>query len=290
MLDTFLSRLNLIPKKTLVIIVAVVLLIILIVVGAIWFVKTQNQSAHREATIEQVSAEIDNSLLVCQKEKNPDYCMAKKVETAALQVRAVELCSKLDGQDADTCVWKVAKQDNDSAACAYLSTDDKKTECRDSVYRGLAGENLDLSWCEKINSEIARSMCVNGVSEQIAREKGCQGTGIDPNLCTRFTALEEAVASKDPDQCMLLLTTDDQVGCLDLIGSGDKDLDGLNTSLEARLGTSDENFDSDNDGLSDYDEYYKYKTDPAKADTDGDSYNDGAEINSGYNPLGSGKL
>lgn len=36
--------------------------------------------------------------------------------------------------------------------------------------------------------------------------------------------------------------------------------------------------DSDQDGLSDYDETNVYKTDPLKADTDGDGLNDGAEV------------
>ncbi|HNV12374.1 MAG TPA: hypothetical protein PK686_03195 [bacterium] len=73
------------------------------------------------------------------------------------------------------------------------------------------------------------------------------------------------------------------------------------------------NLDSDNDGLSDYDETYTYKTnlynpdsdgdglsdseevliigtDPLNQDTDGDTYLDGQEMNSGYNPLGGGVI
>ncbi len=48
--------------------------------------------------------------------------------------------------------------------------------------------------------------------------------------------------------------------------------------------------DSDEDGISDDDEKNIYKTNPQKADTDGDGYRDGEEIKSGFNPLGSGKL
>lgn len=43
-------------------------------------------------------------------------------------------------------------------------------------------------------------------------------------------------------------------------------------------------FDSDQDGLSDEEEK-TYGTDPQISDTDGDSYSDGAEIKSGYDPL-----
>lgn len=42
--------------------------------------------------------------------------------------------------------------------------------------------------------------------------------------------------------------------------------------------------DSDKDGISDYDEVHLYKTNPFAADTDGDSYIDGAEIAKGFDP------
>lgn len=42
--------------------------------------------------------------------------------------------------------------------------------------------------------------------------------------------------------------------------------------------------DSDNDGLSDYDEIYIYHTDPHNPDSDGDGYSDGHEVQHGYDP------
>lgn len=42
--------------------------------------------------------------------------------------------------------------------------------------------------------------------------------------------------------------------------------------------------DADQDGLTNEEEHL-YGTDPQKADTDGDSYSDGAEVRSGYDPL-----
>lgn len=48
--------------------------------------------------------------------------------------------------------------------------------------------------------------------------------------------------------------------------------------------------DSDNDGVSDKDEVEIYHTDPNKADTDGDGYNDWQELNSGFSPLSSEKV
>jgi hypothetical protein len=48
--------------------------------------------------------------------------------------------------------------------------------------------------------------------------------------------------------------------------------------------------DTDNDGITDKNEINIYQTDPNNPDTDGDSYNDGEEVNNGYNPLGEGLL
>jgi hypothetical protein len=47
--------------------------------------------------------------------------------------------------------------------------------------------------------------------------------------------------------------------------------------------------DSDKDGLSDFDEISKYKTDPFNSDTDGDGYKDGDEIKNGFDPNVSSK-
>ncbi len=42
--------------------------------------------------------------------------------------------------------------------------------------------------------------------------------------------------------------------------------------------------DTDNDGLSNYEEIYIYHTDPNNPDTDGDGYTDGDEVKNGYDP------
>ena len=65
----------------------------------------------------------------------------------------------------------------------------------------------------------------------------------------------------------------------------DSDNDGLLDSEENNLGTNKNNSDTDQDGLSDFEETEKWKTDPLDPDTDGDSYLDGAEVESGYDPL-----
>lgn len=56
-----------------------------------------------------------------------------------------------------------------------------------------------------------------------------------------------------------------------------EDGDGLPTSLEGTLGTNRQDLDSDDDGLMDSDEVWKFLTNPAKNDTDGDGLWDGQE-------------
>lgn len=70
----------------------------------------------------------------------------------------------------------------------------------------------------------------------------------------------------------------------------DQDRDGLTLDEEMQLGTSDGVADSDLDGLTDWDEVRVYKSNPLMADTDGDSYIDGHEVQNGYSPIGSGRL
>lgn len=59
---------------------------------------------------------------------------------------------------------------------------------------------------------------------------------------------------------------------------------------QSELQTGNQNKDSDNDGLDDFSESYVWETDPNNPDTDGDTYKDGDEVKSGYNPKGEGKL
>lgn len=71
----------------------------------------------------------------------------------------------------------------------------------------------------------------------------------------------------------------------------DSDEDGLSDYDEIYIyGTNPYIIDTDGDGLSDYNEVMIFGTDPLISDTDADTYLDGQEVFSGHNPLGEGKL
>ncbi len=279
-----------VPWKTIAIVGGTVVLIILIILGARWLISTKTEAGQQAVAIERVSSELDRTLLDCNTAEDPEQCRMDKVEAGASSIGAAEICNKLSDDTSITCVWQVALEQLDPKDCENINDDEKQEKCSDSVYRALATKDQSLSWCEKIISDVTRTRCVNILSEEIAKTKGCVETGVDQAVCDRQTALNTAVASGDPAQCLVLTNNSDQVNCLDVVGVGDKDYDGLSASTESKLGTSDESADSDGDGLSDYDEYHKYKTDPAKSDTDSDGYSDKVEIDGGYNPLGEGKL
>jgi Bacterial TSP3 repeat len=70
----------------------------------------------------------------------------------------------------------------------------------------------------------------------------------------------------------------------DGFSDGEEVQNGYNPLGEGLLGL--EFMDTDSDGLSDYDELNFYNTNPYNADSDGDGFSDGEEVQNGYNPLG----
>lgn len=76
-----------------------------------------------------------------------------------------------------------------------------------------------------------------------------------------------------------------------LLKEMDSDYDGLSDYDEIYVYNTDpNNHDSDGDGLSDYDEIFIFGTNPLNVDSDADGYPDGLEIESGFSPLGEGRL
>ena len=70
----------------------------------------------------------------------------------------------------------------------------------------------------------------------------------------------------------------------------DTDRDGLTDQEENLYGTNSERVDTDRDGLTDQDEVKVFETDPNNPDSDGDTFLDGQEVRSGYDPKGTCRL
>lgn len=68
----------------------------------------------------------------------------------------------------------------------------------------------------------------------------------------------------------------------------DTDQDGIPDLFESyRYGTNSKKKDTDHDALSDFDELFKHETSPKHFDTDGDTISDGEEVKHGWDPLDS---
>ena len=76
-------------------------------------------------------------------------------------------------------------------------------------------------------------------------------------------------------------------GISDIGPDDDYDNDGLTNIEEYNYGTDPTCDDSDDDGLSDYDEIFTWNTNPNYWDTDDDTMSDGTEVACGLNPLSS---
>ena len=70
----------------------------------------------------------------------------------------------------------------------------------------------------------------------------------------------------------------------------DSDNDGLSDYQEALYGTNKFKVDTDGDGLTDYEEVKVYQTNPLKRDSNGNGVSDGNEVKLGKNPKGKGRL
>lgn len=109
-------------------------------------------------------------------------------------------------------------------------------------------------------------------------------TDAQSRIRERITALIGDIVSASPyrDRTEIRGVLTSRVDAL--IGSYTADVSRVDSILTERQ-RSDITRDTDADGIPDFDEVAIYKTDPLRADTDGDGFTDGAEILSGFDPL-----
>lgn len=94
----------------------------------------------------------------------------------------------------------------------------------------------------------------------------------------------QAVNSQSVDRAPVTFDTRPATSVLDT------DSDGLPNSEEDAVRTNPAVPDSDQDGLSDFDEVRIYRSDPLKTDSDDDGFADGDEVKRGFSPTGPEKL
>ncbi|UCZ53528.1 VWA domain-containing protein [Bacillus shivajii] len=113
----------------------------------------------------------------------------------------------------------------------------------------------------------------DGLPDKIELEIGSDPYNPDTNGNGIPDGYEYYVLNSDPSDM------DSEVADLDFSG------DGLTNLEEYQHGTDPWNSDTDNDGLTDYEEIHIYGTDPLNPDTSGNGLLDGSEVRLGFDPL-----
>lgn len=114
------------------------------------------------------------------------------------------------------------------------------------------------------------------------------GTVVPSSAVSTTTDSNSTYVSEIPG--LASTTSSGTVASSTVVSTLDSDSDGLTDEEEKIYGTNPLAIDTDNDGLSDYEEVKIYHTNPLLSDTDGDGHPDGVEVKNGYNPNGPGKM
>lgn len=233
---------------------------VVIILVAIRWIRGDGES--RVLPLEQQKATIAD---LCQASEDPTTCKKIKFEQLAVAQQDSDICRDLEGDERDGCLWEVATSSSDASVCKGINTQTFKQWCADGVAYDVAIAASDLKQCDIIQDETKRAGCKVAI-EPITAEN-CLSLGQDPAYCEMLKVATEAVVKQDPRICSAL-SDEDVSSCIDLVLIDDPDFDGLETFEELEV----------------------YKTDPDNPDTDKDGYNDGEEVNAGYNPTGPGLL
>ncbi len=254
---------------------------VVLVAGAVvlFFVKRyQAKLAIEEGQTETV---IKTATTDCLQAKDQAACEALAQTNLAKTQASLAYCLGLAGDDYDNCVTVVAIAVQDEAICKKVVDAKKKTACEQVISIVVAKEADTYEACDEIEDADLQAGCQQSwiASRLLAGE--CVTPPMSESECATANALKPALEAKDLALCDAIVNEDDHDLCVEVVGA---------LQPKEAVEVVDTTTDSDGDGLADFDETNTWKTDPTKADTDGDGYDDGIEVKGGYNPLGAGKL
>lgn len=278
-------------KRILMLVGAGVILAVVVLLVVIFFVqraRANRLAAEREQQAMEQALAIETSQ--CNEARNREGCLAAIRPNLAEQSGDIKYCAGLDSAAYDNCVALAAFAARNGEYCQAINNDAKRQSCQDTVVALTPNEERTFATCAEFNDAKLRQECELDLTLRKIIAGDCDEPQITPDLCQIGQAIKQAQDLQDPDYCQPIADENYRSTCLFLTSPGDRDFDGLNASREEHFKSDDRNPDSDGDGLNDGDEVDIWRTDPADADTDGDSFSDGTEVQSGYNPLGAGRL
>ncbi len=218
----------------------------------------KNRGGNAQSALDATKQEITARQAEC--EQGNESCMTQTQADIARVAGQAEACEGLNDAKKENCVTLIAKDKKDSTLCGELSAE-AKTRCADAVALRRAADGEGMSVCDDIVDASLKSACTAQV-ESTARAKGnCAELGVDEGVCDTRAQLEAIYVAGNMAACAELEQSLREE-CLDYFTSIDADGDGLRADEEAKIGASDR-----------------------LADTDGDGYDDGTEVRSGYDPL-----
>lgn len=207
----------------------------------------------------------------------PLFTDAPPAYLQAVQEQDVALCQQLDSEIINECLYRVAISFNDNQQCEQIPDQEYKEKCNNTFLLNEAITEGNDDKCLQISSHDLVSQCLNQVLQSKDYiESYCQKFTADPDynqLCLDIDFLRQAVQSMDITDCEQITTDYLKNDCQNEIKKrrdNDYDKDGIKNSEERAVGLNIFDPDTDNDGLSDYDESFVYKSNPMKADSDGD--------------------
>lgn len=220
---------------------------------------TEKKETEKVHTVEAVEQEVKNFSeklkidLRLEEAKKVDE--AVNIATRELKPRVEEHLKKL-GENVSIIKQEEVKRKTTEELPAPEIAKEKKEEVKKEIEQKITGEQKKK---EEIRREITKTI-------EEAKEKIIQALP-EPKRLEAEPAKVAAV--KEAEQLVARFETN--------IGKHEEEKIGEAASVVAK--------DSDKDGMSDYEEIFRFNTDPFAIDSDGDGFNDGVEVASGYNPL-----
>jgi hypothetical protein len=166
--------------------------------------------------------------------------------------------------DDNVCWWKLIKQEADSSLCQYLFSSVDQEKCFSYCSRIEYEEADKFDDCALLKVELDQSLCQINILEN--KEEGFCENLRGMQLCKDIFIWQNANNIKN---CEPIIDETLKRECLGAFGDSQAKYDIM---------------DLDNDGLTNLQET-EIGTDPKRADTDGDGFNDGIEVDGGFDPL-----
>jgi hypothetical protein len=233
---------------------------------------------------------------LCNHIKNKDTlaaCQDRVNYEIAVQQKDLKPCQQIKQENLSTsCVINVISQEQYSVEDCQQLPDRQKDICLNYILFNKAISNDDVLLCQGIPSEEDKTGCMRFIFNKKENLAACEEYTDDMQaICVQTVSNNLAIQNQDISLCDKISDLDIQKECKSVVdGLADSDNDQLSNSQEEVYNTNPNKPDTDDDGLSDYEEVAVYETDPNNSDTDSDGYSDGEEVKSGFNPNGEGML